>query len=187
MTIEELKQKILDFRNLVNQYNQLLLRSRDPIIPKIVRNYDQIESMRSKLNKKFGALEKYIRKLGKNPKMSDGVWDVFYSVYENAFSSDVLVRVGPSLNTVLQDLDYVLGKLEEITEKEFQEIINSPKPKEILFTEGIKEKKKINYWNFVNPFWLFWRLLVLAWKYKIISGIIISLIVAYLSFKFGWK
>ena len=46
-----------------------------------------------------------------------------------------------------------------------------------------------NYWNYINPFWLLWRIFLYAWRYKIISfiSIVVSgLTVAYLSHIFGW-
>ncbi|MCK5510075.1 hypothetical protein KAI65_00830 [Candidatus Parcubacteria bacterium] len=53
-------------------------------------------------------------------------------------------------------------------------------------SQGNKSQER---WNYVNPFWCFWQLLILAWKHKIISGIITvvvgGLIVHYLCFKLG--
>lgn len=51
----------------------------------------------------------------------------------------------------------------------------------------VLQRSNQNKWNYVNPFWLFWRFLLLAWEYKIISGIIVTLISGYLLWKFGWK
>ena len=44
--------------------------------------------------------------------MSDGVWNVTYSPYDMAFSDDILLRVGPALDAVINDLDWIIGKLE---------------------------------------------------------------------------
>lgn len=49
------------------------------------------------------------------------------------------------------------------------------------------QKVKSNTWNYINPFWLTWRFLVLMWDHKILSGIIIALISGYLIWRFGWK
>ena len=55
---------------------------------------------------------------------------------------------------------------------------------------SLNENREINYWNYVNPFWLIWQLLKLLWRHKIISvivTIIIGLITAYLTYLFGWS
>ena len=39
--------------------------------------------------------------------------------------------------------------------------------------EALYKGKITNYWNFVNPFWLVWKFLVLVWGNKIISAVVI--------------
>ena len=169
------------FQKLIKDYRTLLLKSRNTI-GDIVKNHDEIAENRSILNRQHAGLQKYIKKFGRNPKMSDGVWDLVYSCYDNAFSADILQRVGPSLDGVTQDLDYILGTLTSIDEAEFKKVLEN-KPKKVKPSQPIKR----NYWDFVNPFWLVWKFLELLWEHKVISGTITALITAYLIYKFGWN
>ncbi len=182
MKREETIKKAEDFRQGVMSYRDLLLASRDSAMPHIVRNHDLIDEAKSKLVRTFASLEKYIFKFGNNPKMNDGVWNVLYSPYSMAFSSDILLRVGPAIDGVIDDLDIVLGRLESSTDVDFEEKIN-PLQKELIV--------KDNRWNYCNPFWLIWKLFKLIWKHKIISGIflfiVVPLIVAYIQHKLGWN
>lgn len=50
----------------------------------------------------------------------------------------------------------------------------------------IEKSKNINYWNYINPIWLLWKVLVLAWQHKIITTVITGLIIAYITFVLGW-
>lgn len=121
----KLTKEISAFRDEVEGFKKLLLRSRDSMMPEIVRNHDEIAEMRRALVRKYASLEKYLDKLGKRPKMRDGVNPEYYPVYHNAFSTDILLRVGPSLEAVEQDLDYVLGKLESMPEDEVDDLIKN--------------------------------------------------------------
>lgn len=118
MDIETLKEKILQFKNEVKEYRDLLSESRDHIMPEIVRNFEHLDQYRTSLIKQYASLETYIKKFGKGPKLNDGVWNVFYSPYDNAFTKDTLIRVGPSTDAILNDLDYIIGKLENIKNNE---------------------------------------------------------------------
>jgi len=183
MKLKELIKRFIDFKQQVSDFRKLLLKSRGDVAPDIIKNHKEIEEMRSMLNNNYGKLEKYIIALGNSPIMKDGI-DV-YSAYQNAFADDTLLRVGPSLRTVIQDLDYILGKLEGLSEREFRKIIHQAKEK-----HNISENKpKANYWLYTSPLWLIWRLAFIAWKYrvKLILGIGIGLIVAYLVYRFGWN
>lgn len=181
MQLDQLITKFEDFQRMIKVYRALLLESRD-MIGNITKNYDKIVEQRSVLNREHAGLHRYIRKFGKNPHMNDGVWNLVYSCYDNAFSADILQRVGPSLDGVMQDLDYILGTLTLIDEAEFQKTLEN-KPKKIETHQQIKK----DYWNFVNPFWLIWKFLELLWDHKIISGTVTALITAYLIYKFGWN
>ncbi len=55
-------------------------------------------------------------------------------------------------------------------------------------------KSAINYWNFVNPIWLIWQLILKiimllkhGWKHKIISGIIILLTLLATDYAMAWR
>ena len=125
----KLLEGIKAFRNDVQGYRELLVRSRDRIMPDIVKNHAQIAQKRSELTSTYAGLEKYIKRIGKNPQMNDGVWNVLYSPYDNAFSADTLVRIGPSIDAVLQDLDYITGKLNTMDQQELDELAYSSQKK----------------------------------------------------------
>lgn len=50
--------------------------------------------------------------------------------------------------------------------------------------------KNGNYWNYINPFWIFWQLLRFLWRYKIysiITTVLTGLLVVYLTNLLGWN
>ena len=185
MKFEEVKIQIVDFKKNVKAYKKLLFSSAD--YGEIVSNREAIEDKRSNLMKTYARLEVYIQMIGKNPQMSDGVWANLYSVHDNGLSSDILNRVGPSIEGILTDLDYIEGKLESITEKEFDDMFRKKdNQRAITATKTIHNKKDLNYWNAINPFWLMYKLMTILWEHKIISGIITTIIAGYLLWRFGW-
>lgn len=48
-------------------------------------------------------------------------------------------------------------------------------------------KVGFNYWNIVNPFWLVWESLRLAWHYKIVSGAVIIIGLLGVDYSLAWK
>ena len=127
MNIQECRKELVLFQEAVKEYRSLLLESRNPSIPKIEKNQGVISERRSQLNRMYGQLETYIIKLGKNPKMTDGAWNIIYSPYSNAFTNDILLRVGPSVDTIINDLDYIFGRLDSMSEEDFSELFRSEK------------------------------------------------------------
>lgn len=187
MNKEKLAEEISVFRDKVGAFKKLLLRSRDSVMPEIVRNHDEIASMRRALVRKYASLEKYLDKLGKRPKMRDGVNPEYYPVYHNAFSTDILLRVGPSLEAVEQDLDYVLGKFESISEDELAGLLKNKEladPKTIASArtnnEGVKNPHKQYWGKLLSDIW--------AWvKEHILATVIAGLILAGLVYLLGWN
>jgi hypothetical protein len=175
MKLEEFKTEITQFKKGVTSY-QRLLRSYFDYPGDVGDLGSKISTIRSGLLKKYAQLELYIKAIGRNPRLHDGVWANLYSAYDNGLSEDIISRVGPSVDAMLTDLDYIDGKLGTLDEKDFKK----------LFSRNTQNVGSTNKWNYVNPFWLSWQLFVLAWDNKIISGIIIGLVVAYLVWKFGW-
>ena len=175
MKMEEIKSKIEEFHETMRGYRDLLSKSRDNMV-RIVRNGQQIEEMRSDLNRKLGALSKYIKKLGHNPYSSD-IGGGPYPVYETALSNDILQRRGPCIDMALQDLDYIIGRLENMSEEEFNDIFSPRKHTEVeKIVENVDGKETVTnthkqYWSFVaSGLW--------GWikDNKIISGIIVTVI-----------
>jgi hypothetical protein len=110
------------------------------------------DSFKAKLNKEYGLLEKYIKKLGRNFSMRDGVYSEQYDIYDNALSNDTLLRRGRSIDEVINDLNYIMGKLERITQKEldamFQEQPSKKKTHDYVDRKRIEELMSIKNNNF---------------------------------------
>lgn len=180
--LKDLIQEFTSFRKDVSSYETLLHESRDDMAD-IVRNHDKIAEKRSDLTKAYAKLEKFIKIFGQNPKYHNGVWPVYLDVYGTAFSSDILQRVGPCIDSVLQDLDYIIGKLKNFTEDEFNLAVN-PKP------QTKKEKStnsKVNFWQYSNPVWLFWQLGKIIWKHKVISLFVMILGLVAIDYSLAWR
>jgi predicted nucleotide-binding protein len=107
------------FREAISKYRQLLIASRDPLGFETVDNREIVDKERSSLIRVYAALEYYIAEFGGSPRTSDGVWNVTYSPYENAFTPDTLARVRPSLDLVLIDLDLAIGRIRNVSDDEF--------------------------------------------------------------------
>ena len=215
MNKNRLTNEISCFRDAVSDFKRLLLDSRDRMMPEIVRNHEKITVDRRALVRKYASLEKYLDKLGKRPRMRDGVNPEYYPVYHNAFSTDILLRVGPSLEAVEQELDYVLGKLESVTEEEVENLLRNQEitdPKIIAsagggggggggpgggrggdggsVTIGIP-LDKVGIEHVKNPHKQYWgKLFNDFWKWfkeHIITAVIVGLIIAGLVYWLGWN
>lgn len=112
-----LKERFESFYQRVKAYRALLIESRSSYMSEIVKNKEKIEDERQGLIREYAKLDEHIKLLGNNPKISDGVWNIWYSPYSNAFTTDLLIRVGRSLDAVISDLDWIIGKLEANTEE----------------------------------------------------------------------
>ena len=90
MKIGDLKNKITDYLKDFNEYRALLLQlnnATNGVVQKLVYQ-KTTDSFKAKLNKEYGLLEKYIKKLGRNFSMRDGVYSEQYDIYDNALSND---------------------------------------------------------------------------------------------------
>lgn len=171
-SLVELKTAISEFRRKNQEYRDLLVKSRDIVRPVIVKNQQQIGKLKSELNAEYGKLEDFIMKYGNNPKVRNGVNPEYYYVYSNAFSNDILLRVGPSVEAVIQDLDYIIGKLSSVTEKDFKKQLELMQGHD-KHINSVSETNKL--WRVTNPLWLLWILVTFAWKHKLISLLIVFL------------
>ena len=188
MKLDNLRKNILIFKNEVKVYRNLLMSSLD-CMGEVDSNHQKIDDKRSRLIKTYAKLEIYIETIGKNPRLHDGVWATLYPAYDNGLSADIVSRVGPSLDAMLTDLDYIEGKIENISEKKFNSIFNkkyrSKKTKKSK--ESSIDKKRNEYWNYTNIFWLFYQLVCVIWKHKIISILIIILGLFAIDYALAWK
>jgi len=181
MTLDQLKTNLLELKQKVQRFRRLLVESRDSVMPESTRNHQLIAQMRSELNVDYGKLERSIRKFGNNPRMSDGVNPVFYPVYNNAFSSDILLRVGPSLDAVIQDLEYIAGKLNGMTDDEFREALQPPRQEKApVMPSG-------NSWHTTNRSGWWWKFAKLIWQHKVASLIITLLGLSAIDYSLAWQ
>ena len=127
MGLDDFKKQTLVFYDRVKVFKKLLVESRDCHLLEIVRNHGEIDDQRALLTREYAKLEKNISIIGKNPKMNDGVWNIWYSPYDNAFANDILPRVWPSIDAVINDLDWIIGRLESMQEVEFETITQAEK------------------------------------------------------------
>lgn len=166
----EIKSKIEDFYEALRAYRELLSQSRDAMV-RIVRNGPELERMRSNLNRNYGILSKYIKRIGNYPMRSD-VGGGPYPVYEIGLSADILQRRGPCIDAAVQDLEYILGRLEDLSEEEFDSIM-IPRQQEEKVSNPHREYLKM----VVNGIWRLIKDHILA---SVIAGVIIAAILAWL-------
>lgn len=62
-----------------------------------------------------------------------------------------------------------------------------PWKENLVKTRKAIQKTGLNRWNYINPAWLIWNVLIIAWNHKIISSVIVALVSGYLLWSFGWK
>ena len=137
--------RVRKFRQDVQKYKDLLHRSTGPLLD-IEKNHDQLRAMKTSLIKQYAQLEDVIAEYSKKPKYFDPVWRVALDAYELALSSDILQRRGPALDAILDDLDYILAKLESNPKRKInrqQQSIRKAPPKtksenEFNINEGVK-------------------------------------------------
>lgn len=166
----ELQSKIESFYESLKAYRELLSKSRDAMV-RIVRNGPELEEMRSDLNRTYGALSKYIKKLGNYPMRSD-VGGGPYPVYEIGLSADILQRRGPCIDAAIQDLEYILGRLEDMSDDDLDNLL-APKPQ--IADEGNPHKR---YWKMtLNNIWSWIKNHILA---TVIAGVILAVVLAWL-------
>lgn len=184
MNLEELKKRILNFRSNVQDFYELLGKSRSRALPKIVRNHEKIARFRTLLNSEYGKLEKFLKHFGNYPSMRDGVNAVSYPAYSNAFSGDILQRVGPSIRAVLQDLDIISGKLSNLTEEELEQAMTPRQAKAEHLTDT---KSGTNLWKTTNPVWLVWKFLCWSWQHKLLGVLALAVGLLAIDYSLAWK
>ena len=105
------KQKLTKFRDDLKKYRDLL-RNSSGISRDIESNVDLIDRLQSSLTQQFAVLEDEIRAFSRGPMYTDPVWRVSQDAYFTALSNDILLRRGPAIEAILNDLDYVIAKYE---------------------------------------------------------------------------
>jgi len=210
MNKQEIVKKINAFYKELREYRDLLSVSRDGLV-RIVKNHEEIGTRRSSLNRKYGAIEKYVKKFGNQP-MREDVGGGPYPVYEVALSADILQRRGPCIDTALQDLEFIMGKVETISSEEVVEdkrvgaiftgknatVIDSKMsgPDGGVIDKGTNTKvigsemsvsEKHNKHKEVKPVGRKKIKKAFGKFLNIVVAVLVGLIVIYLAFVFGWS
>lgn len=192
MNKSDFESRISEFYKNVKEYKELLFRSLDNGA-NLVRNVNKINEERSNLNIMYGKLSKYIKKLGNYPYLSD-IGGGPYPAYEVGLSADIIQRRGPCLEAIMQDLEYILGKLDEMSKEEFSRIFFTRVGIEssLEMTDKIEKsvKRGRESWNLFG--YVFGVLLTilgtiigmlpLSWTYKTAFWIVIILVLLEICF-----
>lgn len=115
----------------------------------------EVYDYKSWLKQEYWKLEKFIKKFWLNPSINN------FNCYDAFFLNDNRNWESNNYKSIISDIDIILWKLDSLSKKEFNDIINP---------------KNNNYWKILNPIYCFLELLKLWWKHKIISSIIIFFI-----------
>jgi len=162
---------VAQFQVSSRDFRELLAASTGGFPGEIVRNQAQVADARAELITRYTGLERVIHLFGNRPQTSDGVWNVAYSPYGNAFSADVLSRVFPSIDGVLDDLNVVRGRIQHLTDREFRKAISTGPQWGVPWAV---------LQNSLKPLWV-----------KIAGGVatlvLLPLLVIFLAHTFGWS
>lgn len=168
MTRSQCKNEIVSFKIAVNNYRRVILNN------DIHRSYDDqvrlIEIQRSQLNQKYGKLEKHIDKIGGGIGLT----------YITAFGDGPNVDVIEATSSVIQNLDRIIGRLDAMSDKEFDTLFSLQKQETI---HNVKNPHKEYFGMLFSSIW--------GWlknpMSKVIIGVIIIVIGAIVLTRLGFK
>ena len=206
----DIQNKIESFHEALKAYRSLLLQSRDTMV-RIVRNGPELEVMRSDLNRKYGGLSKYIKKLGNYPMLSD-IGGGPCPAYEVGLSTGILQRRGPCLDAAIQDFEYILGQFESMSNAEFDSLFTPPQSTSGIIATGgggggggpgggrggdggrvvidiPREHVTIQHVKDIHS--QYWRKVVndiwLWFKEHVLTSVVVGLIIASVVYSLGWN
>ena len=81
----------------------------------------------------------------------------------------------------MQDLNYLTGKLNGLTENEFAEALQPPRQ------ENPQTTPRKNYWHMTNPLWWLWEFAKWIWQHKFISAIITVVGLLAVDYSLAWR
>ena len=176
MTRGECVTQMVLFKTGFVVYRDALANPNYDLDPSVRRTF--LESQRSMLNQTYGKLEKYVDIFGRGvsyiPALGDG------------FSDDIL----SSVSSVIQNLDRIIGRLSAISDSDFDEQMR-PQPA-VSAAQAPATAPTIS--DLRHPHRQYWgRLFVDVCRWirihileTVVVGVVIGLLVAYLSYRFGW-
>lgn len=106
----------------------------------------EVYDYKSWLKQEYWKLEKFIKKFWLNPSINN------FNCYDAFFLNDNRNWESNNYKSIISDIDIILWKLDSLSKKEFNDIINP---------------KNNNYWKILNTIYWFLELLKLWWKHKI--------------------
>ncbi|MCL4400098.1 hypothetical protein M1506_02350 [Patescibacteria group bacterium] len=178
MTINDLKTQITVFRAQVENYNRAISEVPNDYYGEDYKRYRAMVNIhRYQLNRAYGKLEKYINKIGGGIGLT----------YLTAFDDGQLGTIESAVSSVLQNLDRIIGRLDGMSDKEFENLLADISQSKEDATQG-----KIAIKDIKNPHRAYWKFVfgdIRKWinKNKIVSTVIAGLAIAYLVYLFGWN
>ncbi len=172
MTKAECKRAIQSFKFVAENYRRTLL-NRDNIYSDIAQA-NLIDTLSSQLNQTYGKFEKYINEFG------DGVGVSCIT----AFGSDEYPKRFKATSFVIQGLDRIIGRLDGMSEKEFEAVLALKKGS---YNTASHTSTQSTIHDIKNPHGQYWTMLgksVLDWfkENKIVSGIFVAVAAGLLIF-----
>ena len=109
-------------RKNTQEYKKLLITSKHPTMSKIMKNHEEIEELRCKLNADYYLAKKFVTELGEKPRFTHGIHDEEFCAYEAAYedTQGKLFKVLPALDLCVKDLLKVRKSIVMISEKSFE-------------------------------------------------------------------
>lgn len=192
MNLEELKIRIGRLHLESKSYRALIEgKSDNPDWDSLLNNPEFVEN-RSSLNMQVGRLGEFLRRFGSCPSVQkpNFIREDPLVAYLLAFSEEDVGYVLMALGTVIQDLNVISGKLRDLSQDQFEQVMNSSKPieegniGEEPHTPSIESiRQSVNWLQRTSPQWWIWRFLKWSWRNKIIrygsSGIFVLITLDY--------
>lgn len=111
MNRDDFKLQVHIFRAQVENYRRAILKVPNDVYGQEYAHYETMMNIhRSQINQAYGKIEKYIDKIG------GGVGQT----YLTAFGDGSINEINSSLSSALQNLDRIIGRLDGMTDKEFE-------------------------------------------------------------------
>ena len=145
MTRKKLVQQYEKFLSDCEEYRSVLLSSTNAV-GDVTRNTAMLRNQQKELITQEAALGPSLTKLSRQPRFRDPMHGVVYSAYDNAFTNDVLIRAGRSLDAVIDDVVYIIARLRNMEDEDYDKLFpTSAKKKDI--TPGTA----FDFWQLVHP------------------------------------
>jgi hypothetical protein len=151
MKVRDFKDQLEEFRTELNSHSDLWLVSLDQPLPDFpVRNIPQLKEQMSSLARKLGRLRPFIDQFAPATIMQLPATGQRWDIFNSAVTNDLCLRKGPSLEQAVQQVDQILGRLDEMNqERDFEDpLLSGAKP-----TENTADLHAVFLGHGHNPLW----------------------------------